>query len=209
MRFLVILFIIFSSYISRAQSYSFVFLNSRTDKAELPKEEVDQIMEGHMKNIARLSEEGKLLVAGPFEGGGGIFILSTPSVEEAQEWLSTDPGIRANRWRVEILPYTPRRGSVCPVGENFEMTTYTFVRYTPSPAPPKGAGEILKRHDDFLKKLPADDVITEAVFGKGEGGILILNKPATKLNETDPGVKQGLFTMEQKKIWVAKGSFCE
>jgi uncharacterized protein YciI len=44
----------------------FVFLNSRTDKAELPEAEVKKIMDGHMANINRLAKEGKLLSAGPF-----------------------------------------------------------------------------------------------------------------------------------------------
>ncbi|MBX2961191.1 MAG: hypothetical protein KF687_01690 [Cyclobacteriaceae bacterium] len=56
---------------SSAQSsrYTFVFLNTRTDKAELPKEEVDKLMQGHMANITRLASEGKLIAAGPFDGG--------------------------------------------------------------------------------------------------------------------------------------------
>ncbi|HRG07858.1 MAG TPA: hypothetical protein PLJ08_04720, partial [Cyclobacteriaceae bacterium] len=48
----------------------FVFLNKRTDKAELPEAEVKKIMEGHLANIERLAKEGKLISAGPFDGGG-------------------------------------------------------------------------------------------------------------------------------------------
>ncbi len=47
----------------------FVFLNKRTDKAELPEAEVKKIMDGHMANISRLAKEGKLISAGPFDAG--------------------------------------------------------------------------------------------------------------------------------------------
>ena len=91
MRVLIVWVISFFSSVCVAQTHTFVFLNSRKDKPELPKEELDKLMDGHMKNIERLAKEGKLIVAGPFEGGGGIFIMNTSSVKEASEWLSTDP----------------------------------------------------------------------------------------------------------------------
>ena len=71
---------------SQTDPLLFVFLNKRTDLPALPKEESDKLMEGHMANIERLAKEGKLVVAGPFEGGGGIFVLKTNSVEEAKSW---------------------------------------------------------------------------------------------------------------------------
>ena len=64
--------------------FTFVFLNNKADKAVLSKEEVDKIMEGHMANINKMAKEGKLIAAGPFEGGGGIFIFnSTKYVKSA------------------------------------------------------------------------------------------------------------------------------
>src|SRR5687768_2101005 len=107
MRFISILLLFaFASSYGQRQTYTFVFLHKKDSAEVLPKEQVTKIMEGHMANIDRLAKEGKLLVAGPFDGGGGIFILKTTSVSEAKEWLSTDPGVQANRWNVEILPYT-------------------------------------------------------------------------------------------------------
>src|SRR6186713_399170 len=120
MKRLTFLLVIFSlPLFAQQKQYTFVFLHKK-ENTELPKEQVDKIMEGHMANINRLAKEGKLLVAGPFEGGGGIFILNTTSSDEARQWLSTDPGIQANRWDVEVLPYKPRVGSVCLVKEPYE-----------------------------------------------------------------------------------------
>src|SRR5688572_17296500 len=96
---------------AEAQKFTFVFLNKKPDAEKITDEHSKKIMEGHMANINRLATEGKLISAGPFEGGGGIFILNTTSLDEAKSWLATDPGVQAKRWDIEMLPYTPRIGS--------------------------------------------------------------------------------------------------
>src|SRR3954464_3555911 len=98
MKRLMLLLVLFISFSSFAQNqYSILFLNKKTDADKLPKEALDKIMQGHMDNMKRLAKEGKLLAAGPFEGGGGIFILNTSDETEAKNWTATDPGIQANR----------------------------------------------------------------------------------------------------------------
>lgn len=193
--------------------YTFVFLNTRTDKAELAKEELDNLMKGHLANISRLASEGKLIVAGPFDGGGGIFIFKSPSPDTVKQWLSTDPGIRANRWRIEMFPYLPRVGSVCSVDPEVEMVTYTFVRYisTITKFNVQKAGETFKKHDDYLKQIvKTGNVITEGIFPNRDGGILIMKgEVEPELIEADPSLSETVFTIEIKKLWVGKGSFCE
>lgn len=191
----------------------FVFLNKRTDKTELPEAEVKKIMDGHLANIERLAKEGKLISAGPFDGGGGIFIFKSKSVEQVKEWLQTDPGVQANRWRVEVLPYFPHVGGACVVGEKYEMVTYHFVRYIPNIAKfnIQDAPRIFKKHDDYLKEIiKTGNVVTEATFGDDEGGILIMKGDLDKaVIETDPAVREGLLQLEFQKLWIAKGGLCE
>jgi uncharacterized protein YciI len=196
-----------------AQSYTFVFLNKREDKKELPKEELDELMKGHFANMDRLVEEGKLIVAGPFDGGGGIFIFKSRSVDETKEWISTDPAVKAEQWNIEVLPYAPRQGGVCLAEEPYEMVTYTFIRFTPqitkftAPTYP----QIFKRHDEYLVTLKeTGNVITEGTFGDTDGGILIMKgELESAVLERDPSVQEMLMEFEAKKLWVAKGSFCE
>lgn len=196
------------------QSYTFIFLNKKLDKVELPKEEVDKIMKGHMDNIGRLAKEGKLLAAGPFDGGGGLFILNTTSVDTAKAWLNTDPGVQANRWNVEVLPYHPRVGSPCAAkGPPYEMVNYHFIRFIAqvTKSTSHNYPEIIKRHDDHLKKFnETGNVIAEGTFGDNEGGFLILKGDLQKeLIENDPGVQEALLQFDIKKLYIAKGSFCE
>jgi uncharacterized protein YciI len=199
--------------IAQTPDHIFVFLNNKPDKAKLAEEEVKKIMDGHMANINRLAKEGKLISAGPFDGGGGIFIFKSNSIDQVREWLTTDPGVQANRWNVEVLPYYPQHGLVCAAQEPYQMVTYQFIRYVLYVTKDNIARqtELLKKHQDYLKVLSGSaSVITQATFGDAEGGIFVVNGEITKeVIENDPAVEQGLLVAEVKKLWIAKGAFCE
>jgi uncharacterized protein YciI len=72
----------------------------------------DAIMAGHLANIGRLAQAGKIVVAGPFEKGGadatlsGLFILDVPTVAEAEALTGTDPSVEAKVFRPEAHPLT-------------------------------------------------------------------------------------------------------
>jgi uncharacterized protein YciI len=199
--------------IAQSDPLLFVFLNKRTDLPTMPKEDIDKLMEGHIANIEQLAKEGKLIVAGPFEGGGGIFILKTSSVEEAKTWLSTDPGVKAERWRMEYLPVTFRTGNACVAKEPYEMVTYHFVRYglNLTKFNVQQAGKTLQQHVEYMKELnQTGNVIAEASLGESEGSILIMKGDLDqRVVEASPAVQEQIFIIDVKKLWVAKGSFCE
>lgn len=192
---------------AQSKSYTFVFLNNKPDKEVLSKEKSDSIMQGHMNNIGRLGKEGKLLAAGPFEGGGGLFVLNTTSVDEAKQWLETDPGVKAKRWNIEMFPFTPTVNSICPVGEKFEMVFYQFVRFTNAGAP----ADAISQHNAFVQKLNENNLVIGAGnFDNTGNGILILKADVTKEQvEADPLIASGKLKFEMKKLYIAKGSFCE
>lgn len=200
--------LISSAVCAQNKSYTFVFLHNKPDKEVLSKEKSDSLITGHLNNIGRLAKEGKLLAAGPFEGGGGIFILNTTSSTEVKEWLSTDPGVRAKRWDIELIPFSPTVGGICPVGEKYEMVFYQFVRFFAHPPLPS---KILKQHSKFVKTVVKNgNVIGAGTFGDYVGEILILKADVSKeIIESDPAVKSGDLKFEMKKLYIAKGSFCE
>lgn len=208
--FILLLFLVGAHTMVSAQSksYTFVFLNNKPDKEVLSKEKSDSIMTGHLNNIGRLAKEGKLLAAGPFEGGGGIFILNTTSIKEANEWLETDPGVKAKRWNIELLSYSVTAGGVCPVGENYEMVFYQFVRFS---AVEKINPDFLRLHNQFIEQIRKNGiVIGGGTFDEKGNGILVLKADTEKeVIEDSYAVRNGSIKFEMKKLYIAKGSFCE
>lgn len=63
---------------------------------------------GHFSNMGRLAGEGKLVLAGPLggeDGRRGLFILNTPDIVTAQEWVASDPTIAAGIFTVDYSKY--------------------------------------------------------------------------------------------------------
>lgn len=90
------------------KNYVFVILKTGENKTT-DKEERNKLFRGHMENIQRLVDEGKLIVAGPFGENDktwrGLFILNVKTVEEAKTLVQTDPAIKAGIFDVELVPW--------------------------------------------------------------------------------------------------------
>jgi uncharacterized protein len=75
---------------------------------------INKLQTGHMANLSRLAELGKINVAGPFGDNGnwrGIFIFNVPTKEEVEELLKSDPAIAAGRMDYEIHPWWTAKGT--------------------------------------------------------------------------------------------------
>lgn len=88
------------------KSYFLVILKSGANTST-DKEFINESFSGHMVNINRLVEEGKLIMAGPLgkneQNYRGIFILNNlNSIEEATAVLQTDPAIKNGLLDFEI-----------------------------------------------------------------------------------------------------------
>ena len=58
--------------------------------------ERDAMFKGHFANIVRLSEEGKLVLAGPLDGVDGwrgLYVFAVPDIDAARTLTETDPVI--------------------------------------------------------------------------------------------------------------------
>lgn len=98
-------------------SFILVLLVRPPNAPEKPKAELDQLQEGHMANMRRLADEGKLFKAGPTEDFSGrnvrgIFILKTESVDQAREWVATDPSVKAGRLAPEFMKWSVQKGTL-------------------------------------------------------------------------------------------------
>jgi uncharacterized protein len=94
--------------------YVMVLLVRPENAPTYSEEESKKLQEGHLANITRLANEGKLLVAGPFGDDTalrGIFILDVGSVEEAKVLVETDPAVQAGRLKPEYHPWWCAKGT--------------------------------------------------------------------------------------------------
>ena len=70
--------------------------------------EVQELQKAHIDNINRLAATKKLIMAGPFGDDGdlrGVFVFRVDSLKEAQDLAATDPMIKIDRLRIELLPW--------------------------------------------------------------------------------------------------------
>ena len=102
---------------SQLRQYWFVMLtagNNRTQDSVT----AAKIQQGHIGNIIRLYNEGKLKVAGPFGDEGkwkGIFIFDCKDLAEVENLLKTDPAVSSGRLAYEIHPWwTTATGTFAP-----------------------------------------------------------------------------------------------
>lgn len=91
----------------------FVYVNLMTgpNAGQLEDDALQDAMAGHFSNMARMAEEGHLLVAGPFGPPRavprlrGLFILDTADVEEGRKLASTDPAAQAGVFELEVYSW--------------------------------------------------------------------------------------------------------
>lgn len=79
------------------KTYVMAFLKRGTNDS-ISSEEAAKLQNAHLKNIRRMADEGKLVLAGPFMDSGdlrGIYIFDVETIEEAEALTNTDPSIQA------------------------------------------------------------------------------------------------------------------
>lgn len=92
----------------KLKQYYFVMLVKGPHRDDIDSLSLAKIQEGHMANINKMAESGKLQIAGPFGNDGnwrGIFIFDVATEEEVKELLKDDPAIQSGRLAYEIHPW--------------------------------------------------------------------------------------------------------
>jgi uncharacterized protein YciI len=92
----------------KLKQYFFVMLVRGPKASDIDSLSLVKIQEGHMANINKMAESGKLQIAGPFGDDGnwrGIFIFDVATEEEVKELLKDDPAIQSGRLAYEIHPW--------------------------------------------------------------------------------------------------------
>lgn len=87
------------------KKYVMAFLLRGDRVAEYTPEQRKEIQAGHMANIGKMAEMGKLVLAGPFFGNDdlrGIYIFDVQSIDEAKALTETDPAIQAGVLKMDL-----------------------------------------------------------------------------------------------------------
>lgn len=110
------------------KTYVIAFLKSGPDRIE-DKVKAAELQKAHMSNIKRMSEEGKLLLAGPFLDNGelrGIYVFNVATLEEAKELTASDPAIQAGSLEMELKEWY---GSAALMGMNDLKEKITKINF--------------------------------------------------------------------------------
>ena len=70
-----------------------------------------------MAHLNKLSEMGKLSVAGPFENGGdhrGLLIFDVETIDEALKLEGDDPAVKSGRLKMEAIYWWGAKGTKLP-----------------------------------------------------------------------------------------------
>lgn len=87
------------------KKYVMAFLLRGDRVSEYTPEQRQEIQAGHMTNIGKMAEMGKLVLAGPFFGNDdlrGIYIFDVQSIDEARVLTETDPAIQAGVLKMDL-----------------------------------------------------------------------------------------------------------
>jgi len=89
------------------KTYVLCILKTGPNDAKIKGKDRDAAFAGHMANIGRLADEGKLAVAGPFEKNAltyrGLFIFNVSTIEDAKKLVNTDPAVKAGIFKYDLL----------------------------------------------------------------------------------------------------------
>lgn len=93
----------------------YLLLYVRGENAQdFDEEELKTIQAGHLAHIGRMTEEGVVVIAGPFGDDTekrGILIFDVPTLEEVEDWIRQDPAVKAGRLDYEIHPWWGAKGA--------------------------------------------------------------------------------------------------
>jgi uncharacterized protein YciI len=189
-------------------TYFFVFLNTNPDRPTISPDSASVLQALHMENIGKLYNEGKLDLAGPFNGGGGVFVLKAPDTTAAWGYLRGDAAVVAGRFNIELLPFEVSAGGLCKIPADNEMVQYGFLRFRE-----KISGGVSDNPDQRVELYESGELLFSGWFDNSDAGIMVIRTTSDSLLQSiaaaHPGVSNGHLAAEIRQLWVGQGIFCE
>jgi uncharacterized protein len=96
--------------------YSFVLLKRGPKAAEFSDDELDVLQAQHLAHLKAMTEQGHLVLAGPFSDQPDEtlrgFCLYRTDPEETRRLAESDPSVRAGRMAVDVMGWWTKKGSL-------------------------------------------------------------------------------------------------
>jgi uncharacterized protein YciI len=96
--------------------YSFVLLKRGPRAAEFSDDELDVLQAQHLAHLKAMTEQGHLVLAGPFSDQPDDtlrgFCLYRTDLEETRRLAASDPSVQAGRMAVDVMGWWTKRGSL-------------------------------------------------------------------------------------------------
>lgn len=190
---------------SHQAKYVFVYLKTGPESANKTREQRDEIFKGHMSNMQRLADEGKLIIAGPFsqprdKAWRGVFLFDVATVDEAKALTATDPGVIAGVFVADAHAVTgsPSLRLTASLEKQLKATQGD-KKPAPGEPPPNIRAYVMLTASDAARAAKAiaqstlaGKVIYNVRFADSAGGIFVLDAKSTDeiapvLSEKDAG----------------------
>ena len=98
------------------EAYAFVLLRRGPNADTFDDAELERLQAAHLEHLRVMTEEGKLVAAGPFrdqpdETLRGLCVYAC-GVDEARELAGRDPSVQAGRMAAEVMTWLTEKGSI-------------------------------------------------------------------------------------------------
>ena len=207
------------------EAYQLGLLRKGPNSGTGTKEEAEKIQAGHMANIGKMAQGGKLLAAGPMMDDGdlrGIFLFKAASLDEARALAAEDPAIKAGRLKLDLYAWQAPKNIGVQLNDAYRknpkvamtMTKYHFALLRRGPKPLANAPDLQQQVTAHLsgirRMMDAGQMPAAGPINNGDdlAGIFVFAtdsmEQARAWADADPLIKAGYMTAEIHPWFVAK-----
>lgn len=217
-RFLIILAVIVFSNFAKAQEESeskqiiwVLIENNKLESDSNAKNDHAKIMRQHMDYLSKIHNQEKMLASISFQGGGGLMFFKS-NMDSIKNWMSMDPGIINNLFKLSYYTWVPEKGNICQTDKSSQLgnVQVTFINAT-APKDPDLRERIIKRRNKIITDLNASEgTLCLGQIKEGNSYALISLSPAgsEEINELEK-INGGGITSNSYKAWAPLSAFCE
>lgn len=203
------------------ETYQLLLFEKGPNRPETMPPGGDELHKQHLAYFGRLQAEGKVVVLGPFGGGGdlrGAAIVKVDGADAAKAVFADDPSIKAGRLVLEpmVLWSAPSNFGALEANGGTEQLYFGFLVSGPNRSQDPAAAKTLQaEHLAYMDGRHKEGTL-RAAGPIGEGGehrrgIVVYRAAsldeARALAEGDPAVKAGRLAVELHPWTVPKGVF--